>query len=181
MFNKQLANEAFNQIHWKAQRDSLLAKVLRKSSTLKCFATVKNGQTLQKRLLNVMEIPTEKIVGTVERIDDFDGRFRPLKKHLRDRWVSVAIRADGAGWPPIEVFKVGEEYFVIDGHHRTSYALSHGMAFIDARVWEIQHAPEPEAQVVPAKPAPVVKPVAVPVCSIAKIEDAGAIVCGACA
>lgn len=183
MFNKQLAIESFNQIHWKARRDSLLAKVLRKSSGLKCFEEVKNGQTLQKRLLHVMEIPTEKIVGTVARVDDFDGRFRPLKKHLRDRWVNVAIHADGVGWPPIEVFKAGEEYFVIDGHHRTSYALSHGMVFIDAKVWEIQQLPEPEKQVVAKDMAPVIKPVVipVPVCAKAKVEDSGvALACGVC-
>ena len=167
MFSKQLAIESFNQINWKARRDNFLAKLMRKSTALKCFEEIKNGYTLQKRLLHVMEIPTEKIIGTVERIDDFDGRFRPLKQHLRDRWVNVAIHADGAGWPPIEVFKVGEEYFV--------------MAFIDAKVWEVQqHSPEPEKQVIVEKVAPVIKPVPVPVCKTT-VEDAGVIACGVCA
>ena len=182
MFSKQLAIESFNQINWKARRNRFLAKLMRKPTALKCFEEIKNGNTLQKRLLDVMEIPTDKIIGTVERVDDFDGRFRPLKQHLRDRWVNVAIHADGAGWPPIEVFKVGEEYFVIDGHHRTSYALSQGMAYIDAKVWEIQQIPEPEKQIVAEKVAPAIKPVVIPapVCS-AKVEDAGVIACGVCA
>ena len=42
--------------------------------------------------------------------------------------------------------KVGDEYFVLDGHHRTSFARSEGIAFIDANVWEIEQKP------VPAKP-----------------------------
>lgn len=180
MFNKQLANESFNQMLWKARRDTWLAKLLRKSSGLKSYDTVRNGYAGQKRPLSVTEIPTEKIVGTVERVDDFDGRFRPLKKHLRDRWVNVAVHGERAGWPPIEVYKVGEEYFVIDGHHRTSVARNNGVAFIDAKVWEVQHTSQPEVQMAVAKTAPVIKHVPQPVCGI-NIEESGVIACAVCA
>jgi hypothetical protein len=70
----------------------------------------------------------------------------------------VAVRSQGAGWLPIEVIKVGNDYFVVDGHHRTSVARSAGMAFIDAEVWEI--AQEPEVSRVPPV-AVQVKPVSV--------------------
>jgi nucleotide-binding universal stress UspA family protein len=39
--------------------------------------------------------------------------------------------------PPIEVYKIGEVYFVKDGNHRVSVAREHGQAYIDAYVIEI--------------------------------------------
>jgi hypothetical protein len=39
---------------------------------------------------------------------------------------------------PIEVFRLGELHFVIDGHHRVSVARAHGDTDIDADVREVQ-------------------------------------------
>jgi hypothetical protein len=38
--------------------------------------------------------------------------------------------------PPIEVYQVGEAYFVVDGNHRVSAARQEGMKTIAAYVWE---------------------------------------------
>ena len=149
MFNSQEirkhgAIETFNYSLWKARKDALLSKVWGELPTLKSFGDVSTDISQQRRSLGIREIPTEKITGTVGRQDDFDGRFRPLKNHLRDRWVSIAVSFQDAGWPPIDVFKVGEEYFVLDGHHRTSYARQVGMAFMEANVWEMVQEPAPK-------------------------------------
>jgi hypothetical protein len=40
--------------------------------------------------------------------------------------------------PPVELFKVGEVYFVRDGNHRVSVARARGQDFIDAQVTEIR-------------------------------------------
>lgn len=40
--------------------------------------------------------------------------------------------------PPIDVFRVGDLHFVIDGHHRVSVARAHGDTDIDAYVREVQ-------------------------------------------
>jgi hypothetical protein len=37
----------------------------------------------------------------------------------------------------VELFKVGQGYFVRDGNHRVSVARAHGQEFIDAYVIEI--------------------------------------------
>jgi hypothetical protein len=50
--------------------------------------------------------------------------------------VNVYINLEREGWPPILVHKVGENYYVEDGHHRVSIAQAMGMTFIQARVWE---------------------------------------------
>lgn len=157
MFNSQEikkhgAIESFKYSLWKARKDALLSKIWGEVPCLKSFGDFDEGSSHLRRSLGVREIPIDKITGTVGRQDDFDGRFRPLKKHLRDRWVGIAVHFQDAGWPPIEVFKVGEDYFVLDGHHRTSYARNAGIAFMEANVWEIQQQPVPrEGSVIDVK------------------------------
>ncbi|MCA9952103.1 MAG: hypothetical protein KDE48_20775 [Anaerolineales bacterium] len=159
---KNWAIESFRYSLWQARKDALLSKIWRDIPNLKNFGEVPVDLSKQRRSLGTREIPVDKITGTVGRQDDFDGRFRPLKNHLRDRWINIALSFQDAGWPPIDVFKVGEEYFVLDGHHRTSYARNLGMAFMEANVWEV--VPESPAASVPttnaakklsAKPEPV--------------------------
>jgi hypothetical protein len=89
-----------------------------------------------RRFLGLKTIPVEQITGSVGRGRDFDRRFRPLKKHLRDRWAGAFLRSGTDSWPPISVNKVGETYFVEDGHHRVSVANFLGMVYIQAEVWE---------------------------------------------
>ena len=136
---RPMAIETFRNILWKARRDALFSRIIGKDNRLKCFKEIKSGLLQQKHNLGVMQITTENITGSVGRIGDFDSHFRPLKNHLRDRWVGVALRADGSGWGPIEAIKIGNDYFVIDGHHRASVARNTGIAFMDAEVWEYSH------------------------------------------
>jgi nucleotide-binding universal stress UspA family protein len=49
--------------------------------------------------------------------------------------VKTALEA-AAGWPPIDVYKVGEVYFVVDGNHRVSIARQEGFKSIEAMVTE---------------------------------------------
>lgn len=83
-------------------------------------------------------IPVDRIVGSVGRYDDFVEAFLPLNENMGDRWRSVALmfmeRPDSV--PPIEVYKLGEYYFVKDGNHRVSVARELGVAGLDAYVWE---------------------------------------------
>ena len=161
--NKQLAIESFRLTLWKARRDAILSKLVGKASGLKRYEAVKPDLLPQKRFLGVMQIPTARVTGTVGRYEDFDGRFRPLKDHLRDRWVGVALQANGAGWLPIEVYKIGDDYYVVDGHHRTSVAHNTGVAFLDAKVWEFSHEPDgQEKQPVSALSAVTPGPVPAP-------------------
>ena len=58
---------------------------------------------------------------------DFDRRFRPTSARVRERWEQLALaQRQGASMPPIDVYRVGDLYFVQDGHHRVSIALAHG-------------------------------------------------------
>jgi hypothetical protein len=84
-------------------------------------------------------IPLDSIVGTVDRRrSDFDRSFRPSPT-TRGRWESIAqARKRGATMPPIEAYRIGDLYFVQDGHHRVSVARAMGDREISANVIEIR-------------------------------------------
>jgi hypothetical protein len=83
-------------------------------------------------------VSLDSIVGTVDRAVDFDRGFRPTSARLRSRWERIAAASRrGEALPPISLFKVGELYFVRDGHHRVSVAKSLGRDDIDAYVTEV--------------------------------------------
>ena len=128
--------EKFYALQTPAWRDSIWAKLTGQSTTLVIFPEEAPQKSPNRRLLGVLDIPTEKITGTLNRQKDFDHKFRPLKSNLRDRWVNVYLARENGGWGPISVHKIGDQYFVEDGHHRVSIARSLGMGFIQAKVWE---------------------------------------------
>jgi hypothetical protein len=83
-------------------------------------------------------IPLDAIVGSVDKVRDFDRRFRPTSGRSRQRWerLSRASRT-GEEIPPIDVYQVGDYYFVRDGHHRVSVARSLRLKVIEAHVTAI--------------------------------------------
>lgn len=91
---------------------------------------------LGRRYLGVREIPLDALVGTDSRPGAFTRDFRPLHAFSRERMRSLeSAFADGA-FPPIVAVKVGETYFVVDGHHRAALARRRGAETIDADVTE---------------------------------------------
>lgn len=86
----------------------------------------------------LQEVPLEKIAGSVGRYRDFDVNFLPKKVEMRDRWSRVYAQANSmTGLPPIELYKVGDVYFVRDGNHRVSVARQLGAKTIEAHVTEL--------------------------------------------
>lgn len=130
-----LANQ-FSTLRMQALRDSLWAKLIGNHTKLARFPEQAPEKSPNRKLVGLEDIPIEQIVGTLGRHSDFDQQFRPLKKNLRDRWVNAYLALENEGWSPILVHKVGDKYYVEDGHHRVSIARSLGMAFIQGSVWE---------------------------------------------
>ncbi len=85
----------------------------------------------------VKTVRVEQIVGSLNRYHEFDDAFLPKDDQLADRWQKVD-RAfyQEINLPPVVLYKVGEVYFVVDGHHRVSVAREKGQTFIDAEVRE---------------------------------------------
>ncbi len=91
-----------------------------------------------ERRLGVLLIPLDQIVGSVDKVRDFDRRFRPTSDRSRQRWQGLAEKSRlGEYLPPIDVYKLGDLYFVRDGHHRVSVARAQGADMIEAEVTEI--------------------------------------------
>jgi hypothetical protein len=90
----------------------------------------------QKIYRGLQNIELAHIRGSVGRYADFTSSFLPRRDHLRARWEQVKLLANTRGLPPIEVYQVGDAYFVIDGNHRVSVAMQDGLKTIEAYVWE---------------------------------------------
>lgn len=91
-----------------------------------------------ERSLGLQVIPVDSIVGSVDKVRDFDRRFRPTSDRSRQRWERMALKTrQGHSFPPIDVYKLGNLYFVRDGHHRVSIARAMGTREIEAYVTEI--------------------------------------------
>ena len=93
---------------------------------------------VSERRLGLQVVPISAIVGTVDRERDFDRHFRPTSGRVRGRWerIAAAMRR-GEALPPVDLYKIGEIYFVRDGHHRVSVAYALGHEDIDAYVTEV--------------------------------------------
>jgi hypothetical protein len=84
-------------------------------------------------------VELSRIVGSAGKHDWFDERFMPLHALSRERWKRIdrAFRL-GHELPPVILYKLGNLYFVKDGHHRVSVARFHGAEWIDAEITEFR-------------------------------------------
>jgi hypothetical protein len=102
-------------------------------------ATLGAGPPAGRRPVGLQAISIETIVGTAEPAKSrvFDRAFR-APSTSRQRWERLWMASRrGSSIPPISVFRLGDEYFVGDGHHRVSVAQALGMKSIDAEVIEL--------------------------------------------
>jgi nucleotide-binding universal stress UspA family protein len=96
---------------------------------------LKGTRTTSRGLQN---IPIDAIVGSVGRYTDFTRSFLPRRDADQSRWAGVeAAMTDMTGLPPVEVYQIGDAYFVMDGNHRVSVAKQLGATHIEAYVTEL--------------------------------------------
>src|SRR6202165_3195747 len=90
----------------------------------------------------VREIPVDRIVGSAApeaKRGDFDPGFLPTNRRMRERWTRIyQAMVEGDELPPIDVYRVDGNYYVIDGHHRVSVARNLGRPVINARVIDVK-------------------------------------------
>ena len=85
----------------------------------------------------VEDVPVKDIVGSLNRYHDFDRAFMPVKDGIAPRWENIDLAFyRNVGLPPVMLYKVGQVYFVVDGHHRVSVAREQGQEYIEAEVRE---------------------------------------------
>jgi uncharacterized ParB-like nuclease family protein len=83
-------------------------------------------------------VPLQKIVGSVGRYHDFDNQFR-TGSGRRDERLDSIIEAMKAGrqMPPISLYQIKDDYFILDGHHRFKAAQQLGYTEIRSRIIEL--------------------------------------------
>jgi DNA-binding Lrp family transcriptional regulator/uncharacterized ParB-like nuclease family protein len=83
------------------------------------------------------QVPLERIVGSVGRYHDFDKRFRP-KAHVKSqRYEAVKdMLRQGRQLPPVCLYQIKDEYYVLDGNHRVAAAKELGRTDIRATILE---------------------------------------------
>ena len=131
-----------------AQRQDLIARLRGKSNDLLPYEAIAHllKSFEHKQLTEQRFIPLDKIVGSVGRYREFTREFLPREGISFDRWAGINAAMTGAsGVPPIEVYQLGDVYFVADGNHRVSVARANGLKEIAAYVTLLPGDPRPGA------------------------------------
>jgi hypothetical protein len=109
-----------------------------KSATVKRFRDEQQKEgAYEYRDRGLQTVKLLNIVGSVNRYLDFDSRFRLKKDKPRERLLTIrAIMERGKPLPPVDLYKIKDRYFVLDGNHRIAAAKERGFKEINARVME---------------------------------------------
>jgi len=84
-------------------------------------------------------VPIEQIVGTVEPMRCFDSHFRPTSEVPRTRFERIAAEiGSGRGMDPVDLYRCGGQYYVLDGHHRIAVARALGERWVWANITEVR-------------------------------------------
>jgi len=126
----------FRRARNRAKIEMLLSQLSGVSNELLSYDEVRKSLRLGGGTLRgLQDIPLDAIVGSVGRYNDFTRAFLPRQDSNEERWVRVqAAASDLRGLPPIDVYQIGEVYFVKDGNHRVSVARQMGSSHIQAYV-----------------------------------------------
>lgn len=124
----------------KAMLKEIIGFITGKSTKLLSYEDVKQKLKLQGSSdRGLKEIPLNSIVGSLGRYSDFTRDFLPRKETVKNRWTRIKQVATGlVGFPPIEVYQVGDAYFIKDGNHRVSVAKQLGATYIQAYVTAVR-------------------------------------------
>ena len=130
----------FSEIRRRAFLASVLNFLRGQTNELLPFDQIRSQLRLRHaRNLGLQVIELDKIVGSVGRYEDFTREFFPRWDHesMAQRLRTIYdLTQSLSGFPPIDVYKVGEVYFVRDGNHRVSVARANQARTIEAYVIE---------------------------------------------
>ncbi len=139
--NKELLERAradFSRARFKAFVNSIWALIQGQPNQLLSYDEIKEKLRVGGPIYRgVQTVRIDQIVGSLNRYHQFDRAFLPTQGETAERWqrVNLAFYTD-VSLPPVVLYKVGEVYFVVDGHHRVSVAREQGQIFIEAEVRE---------------------------------------------
>jgi hypothetical protein len=130
----------FTRARRRARLRALGARLRRESTSnrLLSFDDVRRVLVANNRLqrgTRVVEV--DQIVGSVGRWRDFDRSFLPARASVGHKWKRIDRAFQrGEELPPVDLYEIGDAYFVVDGHHRVSVARYHDVPTVEASVAE---------------------------------------------
>jgi uncharacterized membrane protein YgaE (UPF0421/DUF939 family) len=135
----QLGELEFEEERQQALRQDVAARVTRRRRTPPPLEDVVGAAQITDAVdRGERRIPIAQIKGTENRSFDFDASFQPRSRRLQQQWVQAfTLMEQGLEPPPIEVYQVGDVYFVKDGHIRVSVASHLGWETVRAHVTEV--------------------------------------------
>ena len=144
---RSIAAQEFHRARRQAAIEELVGRLTGHSASLLSYEEVADAlQVSGQSSGGLRQVPVAAIIGSVGRYNDFSRTFLPRSDADQDRWVSVKTAAAHIGdLPPVELYRIGDAYFVLDGNHRVSIARRENLEFIDAYVTQIYtRVPLPE-------------------------------------
>lgn len=128
------AREAFR----KCSKTSIFNLFLRKDDELMRFKDIQEeNKAFTSTFVGLKNVPLEEIVGSVEKVEDFNKEFAPRSEFSQERWCRIYKEMlTNGNLPPVELYKIKDQYFVYDGNHRVSVAKYLKFRFIEAEVHE---------------------------------------------
>ncbi len=132
------ARADFNRARFKAFLNRAWSAISGQPTSLLSYDEIKERLRIGGPIYRgVKTVKVEQIVGSLNRYHQFDRAFLPVEDQIAERWQNIdrAFYKD-ISLPPVVLYKVGEVYFVVDGHHRVSVAREQGQEFIEAEVRE---------------------------------------------
>ena len=131
----------YAQARQRARRGQFWSRLTGRSRALYALKDVRSACTLKAEYSGgIRTVPIRQIRGSEGRSRYLDRDFDPLHDQAGGRWLSIArARQQGKDLPPVVLIRVGDVYFVRDGHHRISVAQALGQLDVEARVtvWQV--------------------------------------------
>jgi hypothetical protein len=121
--------------------NEIAATIARRPNEPLSFEAVKRSlKVFGQAYRGVQTVQIDKIIGSATlRYNDFDRAFLPTQARTKMRWRNIdRLYYQNVDLPPVQLYQIGEFYFVRDGHHRISVARQRGQQFIEGEVIEVQ-------------------------------------------
>ena len=133
----EAAEQAFDQARRRARREERSAGNDGEGAVclLDFHEVLGDGSVLIPRERGTKTVPISQIVGSIAKPCWFTRSFRPRREEMRGRWKRAYSVAHGLrGYEPVELYQLGESFFVVDGHFRISVAAAMGSDSVVAHV-----------------------------------------------
>jgi hypothetical protein len=137
---------------WRRRRsDGARRRYIARAVLPSLYDRVPGASTAPRRRIGYRTVPLDRIVGTLRHPSQNTADFLPLPRlrgrNWEARWQRIQRAMDRlAVLPPVDLIKVGDDYYVEDGHNRVGAAMQSGAVAIDADVTELLlpgYAPTP--------------------------------------